>query len=240
MPTFHPSTPGAVLFNGGGPIKIDNRCPVLVPMSKNITGPIHIEPIRGQDCPCKCEHPALGETINTYTLRYETELKFSPGDERCDKVKEAQMLDGCYMSIKGELKLRDSKCPPHTHAGGDPHQGLDLFIGCQTGDFIMYRPIDPADTSQGFVAVFMGSLFGTVGFDPTGADHPRCCFESWVRGMIIGRGVGGMEDCEICVTYDGSFQSLDDLDLCRENDIKWDLIPTALVVDRFGPLSGSD
>ena len=29
----------------------------------------------------------------------------------CDKVKEAMLLDGCYLSIKGEMKLRLWDCP---------------------------------------------------------------------------------------------------------------------------------
>jgi len=227
MPTPHPSTPGAVLFKPATAVRIDNHCPVIVPISKNMTGDFRVEPIRGQACPCECYHPQLGETIRSYALSYATELRFSSGGN-CDKVKAAGLLDGCYMTVKGGLQLRDSKCPEPTDSAGQPHQ--DLHIGCQDGEFVMYRPIDPGDPNTAFLPVFIGELTGTVGFDPNSADNSRCCRENWTRGMITGRGVGAMRDCELCATYEGPLKGLDDLDLCLGHDIRWDLKLDGVVI----------
>lgn len=227
----HPITPGAVLIKPGVLPKIDKRCPVIVPMSKDLKGDIRIEPVPGLACPCKCYHPQLNETINSYLLDYETEMTFVSGGD-CDKVKKAGLLDGCYIKIEGRLQLRDALCPDAKDAGVQPPRDQELVLGCQRGDFTIYRPVDPNDTAAGFLPVFVGELIGTVGFDPKPHehDHSRCCQENHVHGMLKGRGVGVMQDCEICLTYEGDFDSLDDLDLCRGHNIGWKIWLDGVVI----------
>lgn len=223
MITQHPKSPGAVKIDPDAALALDTACPVLITISKNLTGRILTSPDRNHACPCPCDYPGLSGPIQTYSLGYRADWKFS-SNQACDQVKEANLLDGCYMVVKGSLKLRDAKCPPHDHPGGRPHQDLDLLIGCQEGEFILYRPVDPNDPTQGFVAVFLGELYGTVGLDNRpGNAHPRCCQENLTRGTIKGRGVGPMQDCELCAIYEGDFNSLDDVDLCRQLDFRWNI-----------------
>ena len=70
MALTHATIPGAIIFNDDAPLGLNNRCPAIIPISKNVRGRIHIEPQRGRDCPCKCEYPRLPDTIVTYSLAY--------------------------------------------------------------------------------------------------------------------------------------------------------------------------
>lgn len=220
----HPKSPGLVLFDDNKP-EVDRRCPMLVKISKNMpNGRMQTLPQKQHDCPCICPHPILGPTKN-YSLDYEVEFPRFGSNAECDEVAQTMLLDGCYMVIKGEMKLKDAECPPHSHTHGT-HEDWELYLGCQSGEWEMFRPVDPGDPTQGFVLVFEGELHGTIGFDPQPCpenEHPRCCQENHTRGMLIGKGVGLMRDCTFCATYDGRLNSLDDADLCRKNDIGWSI-----------------
>ncbi len=222
MARAHPTNPGAVVFDPDAALAVDTKCPAIIPISKNIRGRIHTEPERGRDCPCRCEHPTLGPILS-YALAFTSEWQLNSNTE-CDQVKTAMLLDGCYMSIKGALKLREWDCPDNDDdALGDRD---DLHIGCQKAEFVMYRPVDPADPTAGFVAVFTGELTGVVGLDPAPcppATLPRCCQPNHVQGMLTGRGIGPMEDCTICAAYEGYFVSIEGRDLCTPQDVRWDV-----------------
>ncbi len=217
MNTSTAAAPGVLPF---GPIdpNVRRRCPALIPMSKNLKGRLAYSPRPGMPCPCVCPYPPFPRPIETHTLDFEAELDFD-SNPFCDDVKEARLLDGCRIRIKGELKLRDRKCQHADIADetGDHH----LNLGCQTGTFVIFKPIDPNDRSLGFLPVFRGDLNGTVGFDPGLKDGSRCCVENHTRGMMIGRGDGVMGDCEICVTYDGLLDTIDGANLCADTQIGW-------------------
>lgn len=226
----HPTIPGAVLFDDDAKLVLDDSCPAIIPISKNVHGRIHIEAERGHKCPCLCEHPTLGETIKTYSLVYKSEWLLKSNDG-CDQVKTAMLLDGCHVSIKGGLKLREWDCPDNDDDALGKRD--DMHIGCQSGKFVMYRPIDPADPAAGSVPVFTGELTGVVGMDPApcppATNKSRCCQPNHVHGMLTGRGVGAMEDCTICAAYDGHFVFLEGNDLCRPQDIRWDVTLDGIV-----------
>lgn len=215
--------PGVMKHDPDADLKVDKGCPSIIPISKNARGRLHTEPAPGHPCPCKCEHPRLGEVIESYSLLYKAKWDLG-SNEKCDQVKKAMLLDGCYMSIKGTIKLRKWDCPDNDKDALGERD--DLHIGCQEGTFVMYRPVVPGDPSSGFVAVFTGELRGIVGMDPApcpGNNHPRCCQPNHVQGMLNGRGVGLMEDCSLCAAYDGYLNTLEGKDLCGKLDIRWDV-----------------
>lgn len=230
MSQAHPTIPGAVVFDDDAALALNDRCPAIIPISKDICeGRIHTRPERGHDCPCVCEYPLLDQTILTYSLLFKSEwvLESNTG---CDQVKRAMLLDGCRVSIKGRMKLRLWDCPGRD--GDKPGERGDLHIGCQEGEFVMYRPIDPQNRNAGSVPVFTGEVTGVVGLDPAPCPangKSRCCQPNHVQGMLTGRGVGVMEDCTICAAYDGPFVSLEEGDICRPQDMKWKLTLDGIV-----------
>jgi hypothetical protein len=218
----HPTNPGAVLFDDDAALAFNDNCPAIIPISKNIRSNILTEPERGHDCPCRCEHPTLGEIL-TFPLRFTSEWQLTSNTE-CDHVKTAMLLDGCHMTIKGSLKLRLWDCPDNNNNALGERD--DMHIGCQEAKFVMYRPVDPSDPSAGSIPVFSGELTGVVGLDPApcpGNNLPRCCQPNHVHGMLTGHGVGPMEDCTICAAYDGHFVSIEGRDLCVPQDTRWDV-----------------
>lgn len=218
MFTAHPSAPGVFVIDPDADPVVDRRCPVLIPISKNIEGKIAISAKPNVPCPCKCPGVVPDEIIETASHDFCATLRFD-SNWPCDDVHRARLLDGCRMLVEGDMKLRDRKCRHSDVADetGDHH----LILGCQQGRFLIYRPIDPDDHSAGFVPVFEGQLNGTIGFDPGQKEGSRCCAEDHTRGMMVGRGLGPLRDCEICVTYEGHFKSLDNSDLCADRTIGW-------------------
>ncbi len=232
MPTPHATIPGAVIFDRALEkdadakidLPIDTACPVLIPISKNVRGRIQTEPHTGHPCPCKCKHPTLGQTILTYSMQFRAEWLLR-SNQGCDQVKTAMLLDGCNMSIKGDMKLREWDCPDNNDDAAGPND--DLHIGCQIGKFVMYRPIDPANPAGGQIPVFTGDFIGVVGLDTIPCSpanqRPRCCQPNHVQGTLNGRGVGPMEDCTLCATYEGHFMFLEGRDMCQPQNLRWDI-----------------
>ena len=92
--------PGAVLFDAATALALDDTCPAIIPISKNIRGRIHTEPERGHDCPRRCDHPTLGETILSWSLLYKSEWLLNSNTE-CDQVKTAMLPNHVHGMLTG-------------------------------------------------------------------------------------------------------------------------------------------
>ena len=158
-------------------------------------------------CPCKCYSRNLRREIYVYHLVHKFVWPW-PADliEPCDEIAGSDFLKGCYVKGSGTLKLRRHKC-----------EHGDTLVGCEYAEIVIYRP-----AGTGFLPVFQGQLRGTVGLEPHADGKARCCAPNHNEGSIVAKGVGGMEECSLCATYQGTFHKLHPDEVCRGIKISWD------------------
>lgn len=175
----------------------DRGCDEILLLSKTVPkgqGFVSIGAVDPDRCPCQCRSRNLNRVIDVYHLDHTFGWHWPiEALEPCDELSSANVMKGCYLTGRGRMKLRRHRCERGEH-----------LVGCEEANILIYRP-----AGAGWAPVFSGRLTGTVGLEPHASGAARCCSPNHHEGSIQAWGVGGMQDCSLCATYQGTFSSLD-------------------------------
>jgi hypothetical protein len=146
-------------------------CPRVLRLSKDLSAEI-----RQYSCkPCEC----AGERVYMIAFEFKGLLKNNiPCDESGKLIPENSTMLGSL-----RMNLRRGLCPKTKKSH---------LWGCHEGKFELYGP----NTGM----LFAGSLSGAFGFDPRTNGNARCCWP-YGEGVLRGKGVEKLQNCEICSIY---------------------------------------